>query len=92
VLEGAADESIAVTIRPATPDDLLDLICASYGLTAREQHLLTALLAGHDTTGLAADLVISRHTVQGHFKSMFAKTGVHSRREPIALARSGTAA
>lgn len=44
-----------------------------------------------DSGALAADLVISPHTVKDHFKSMFAKTGVHSRRELIALARSGTA-
>ena len=32
---------------------------------------------------LAAELVVSAHTVQQHLKSIFDKTGVHSRRDLI---------
>jgi DNA-binding CsgD family transcriptional regulator len=49
------------------------------------------LLAGRDTHAVSRQLGISRHTVQDHPKSIFVKTGVHSRRELVALVRSGTA-
>jgi DNA-binding CsgD family transcriptional regulator len=90
-VQGAHEGSIAVTIRPATPEDLLDLICASYVLTLRERQLVRALLEGRDTSALVSAMGISRHTVQDHLKSIFAKTGVQSRRELVALMRSGTA-
>jgi DNA-binding CsgD family transcriptional regulator len=91
VLEGGAAQSIAITIRPATPDDLIDLVCASYFLSGRERQLARVLLAGRDTLAVSRQLGISRHTVQDHLKSIFVKTGVHSRRELVALLRSGTA-
>jgi DNA-binding CsgD family transcriptional regulator len=89
-LEGAREDSLAVTIRPATPEDLVALVCASYALSAREQQLVRVLLAGRDTTAVVTELGISRHTVQDHLKSIFTKTGVRSRRELVALLRSGT--
>jgi len=47
-----------------------------------------SVVAGLDTRAASERLFISRHTVQDHLKSVFAKIGIHSRRE--LLARFGT--
>ena len=52
-----------------------------YALSAREPQVVAALIAGLDTHGVAGRLSISAYTVQDHLKSVFAKTGNHSRRE-----------
>jgi len=91
-LVGADAGSIAVSIRPAAPADLMDLICAAYELSARERQLVALLMAGLDTTTLTNMLFISRHTVQDHLKSIFAKVDVRSRRELVAKLTTGTLA
>ncbi|MFF0752774.1 helix-turn-helix transcriptional regulator [Streptomyces sp. NPDC004267] len=73
----AEDREIAVTIEESTPAERLDVFCRAYGLSARETGLL-GLLAGA--------LFLSEHTVQDHLKSVFAKTGTHSRRALLARA------
>jgi DNA-binding CsgD family transcriptional regulator len=74
---------IAVSIRAAGVDDVLGMVSRAAGLTPRECALVALLLEGLDTRELAERLVISRHTVQDHLKSVFAKTGVRSRRELV---------
>jgi DNA-binding CsgD family transcriptional regulator len=65
-----------------------DRLCRIYALTPRERQVVAALVAGLDTRSVTERLFISRHTVQDHLKSVFAKIGVHSRRELVA--RFGT--
>jgi len=91
-LVGADAGSIAVSIRPAAPADLLDLICAAYELSPREREVVALLMSGLDTTRLTGMLFISRHTVQDHLKSIFAKVAVRSRRELVAKLTTGTVA
>jgi DNA-binding CsgD family transcriptional regulator len=92
-LEGAAAARVAITIRPATADETIDLICRAHGLSTRERQLVNLALAGLATTELARALRISPYTVQDHLKAIFAKVGVRSRREllsqlvPVASSR-----
>jgi len=79
------DGGIAVSVRPARPDDLLELVCRATGLSARERELVALVVEGLDTKTIARRLHLSEHTVQDHLKSVFAKAGVRSRRELVSL-------
>lgn len=59
-----------------------------YGLSRREADVLDLLARGRDVPYVAEELVISKNTVRSHTKSIFAKTGVHSRQELIDLVES----
>jgi len=83
-LEGEEGGRIAVVLRGAAPTETFALLSRAYALTPRERQVVAALLAGDDTRAIAERLVISRHTVQDHLKSIFAKVGVRSRREVVA--------
>jgi DNA-binding CsgD family transcriptional regulator len=83
-LEGQPDAQIAVTLRPATTTETFELLSRAYALSRRERDVVTALLAGLDTRAISARLCISPHTVQDHLKSVFRKSGAHSRRELLA--------
>jgi len=78
-----APKRIAVILQAAPSPSLAPLISATYGLTARERELTELVLQGCGTHEIAERLFISPHTVQAHLKSIFAKTGVHSRRELV---------
>lgn len=60
------------------------------GLTPREAEVADRLVLGRSDTEIAAELVLSRRTVEHHVAAVLAKLGVASRREvPEALARLG---
>jgi DNA-binding CsgD family transcriptional regulator len=83
-LEGERDGDVAVTLRAPTPVEILRLLSRIYALSSRECELVRLLLAGLDTRTVGDRLHISAHTVQDHLKSVFGKTGIHSRRELLA--------
>lgn len=88
VLHGACltspgDPRIAIIIEAANPGRLYPLLMSAYGLTEREKDITKLVLQGSSTSQIAADLVLSPHTVQQHLKSIFDKTGVHSRRDLV---------
>jgi DNA-binding CsgD family transcriptional regulator len=56
------------------------------GLTAREAEVLRLIAAGKTNREVAAELVISEHTVARHLQNMFAKLGVSSRAAATAFA------
>lgn len=58
---------------------------ASY-LTPREREVLSALVAGVDTTGLAKRMGITRATARCHIQSLLVKMNVHSRLEAATTA------
>ena len=74
---------IAVTIELASPADRADIFARAHGLTDRENDIVNRLLSGADTRDLAHALHLSEHTVQDHFKAIFAKTGSRSRRQLV---------
>jgi DNA-binding CsgD family transcriptional regulator len=88
-LLGGDEDQVAVTIEPASGDQLLGLLLVAYGLTTRERDICREVIAGHSTSEIAGRLFISRNTVQDHLKSMFAKVGVRSRGELVARLRPG---
>ena len=88
VLHGAAlvtagPPRVAVIVEPAHPARISSLLMSVYGLTDREKDVTRLVLQGCSTTEVAEALVISPHTVQQHFKSIFDKTGVRSRRDLV---------
>ncbi len=83
-LEGDCDGQIAITLRSAAPTETFDLLCRAYAFTQRERDVAAAVVAGLDTRALTERLFISPHTVQDHLKSIFQKTGIHSRRQLLA--------
>jgi len=62
---------------PATSSDLR--------LTDRESQVLEMMALGHDTRQIAAELQIAEATVRSHVKNLFARLGVHSRAEAVAV-------
>ncbi len=64
---------------------------SAYGLTDRERDVVRLSLQGRSTAQIADYLVVSTHTVQQHLKSIFAKTGVRSRRDLVGTLFSGGA-
>ena len=79
----SASPRLAVIIEPAHPARISSLLMTAYGLTDREQEVTRYVLHGSSTAQIAADLVLSPHTVQQHLKSIFDKTGVRSRRDLV---------
>lgn len=80
----------AVTIESASPREARGHIMASWALTHRESEVAAMVLRGVSTRRIAAELFISPHTVQQHLKKVFEKSGVHSRRDLVALVNAGS--
>jgi DNA-binding CsgD family transcriptional regulator len=83
-LEGEREGEVAVNLRSATANETFELLCRVYALSQREREIVSLLVGGLDTRAIAERLFISAHTVQDHLKSLFAKVGIHSRRELLA--------
>jgi DNA-binding CsgD family transcriptional regulator len=85
-LDGPAGKGdVVVTIEPATGAQLSRLALTARGLSAREKDVALLVLQGASTRAISSSLHLSPHTVQDHLKAIFAKLGVNSRREMIAL-------
>jgi DNA-binding CsgD family transcriptional regulator len=78
-LEGEAGGRVAITVRAATADEVLELLCRAYELTPRESELVRLVVGGLRTQRLAERLFITPYTVKDHLKAVFQKVGVRSR-------------
>jgi DNA-binding NarL/FixJ family response regulator len=67
--------------RPPRPAELPD------GLTPREAEILTLIAAGASNSEIAAQLVLSAHTIKSHINRIFAKTQSPDRTTAIGYAR-----
>ena len=79
-LDGRPSETLIV-VEPAKPEEVAWLNVASYGLSAREEEIVTLLARGFSTRQISGTLYISEYTVQRHLQNAFEKVGVRSRRE-----------
>ena len=59
------------------------LVALAYGLSERECQVTRLCMKGQATKEIARTLGVSPYTVQDHLKSIFDKTGAHSRGELI---------
>ncbi len=53
--------------------------------TNRELQVLELMALGRDTQAMAADMGVAEATVRTHVKNLFARLGVHSRAEAVAV-------
>ena len=74
---------IAVIFEEARPSEIAPLIVDAYGLTKREGEITRLVLRGLSTAEVSNELYITPNTVRDHFKSIFDKVGVRSRRELV---------
>ena len=81
LLGPARSQQIAVFIQRAHPTLVAPLLLAAYGLTPREQEVAQLTLRGAAAAQAAQRLEISPHTVNDHLKSIYEKTGAHTRGE-----------
>ena len=56
------------------------------GLSAREVEVLRLLAGGHTSKEIAAQLVLSVHTIERHIANLYAKIGARRRAEATAFA------
>jgi len=75
---------VVATIEEARTADVVPLVVAALGLSARERDVLIGVLEGQTSLEVADALGISSHTANDHLKSIFVKADVRSRRELVA--------
>lgn len=75
---------VAVTAEAARPDDLASIVLESYGLTDRETEVALWLGRGLPAKAIAAEMVMSIHTVRDYIKAIYDKSGARSRAELMA--------
>jgi DNA-binding CsgD family transcriptional regulator len=77
------ERRIAVIFEEARPSEIAPLIVDAYGLTKREGEITKLVLRGLSTAEVSRKLFITPNTVRDHFKAIFDKVGVRSRRELV---------
>jgi DNA-binding CsgD family transcriptional regulator len=76
-----AEQRIIIVMDRTPRTDVVPVILAAHGLTARERTVAEHVLLGLSSQDVSEALGISQYTVQDHLKAVFDKTGVSSRKE-----------
>ncbi|PNV66682.1 response regulator transcription factor, partial [Enteroscipio rubneri] len=75
-----------------TPDDALEQLKETFGLSTREYEMIEEFAAGRSARHIADTFTLSEHTVKTHLRHAYAKMDVHSRQELLDLIQEmGTA-
>ena len=69
-------------------DGKVDMFCREYGLSQRERDVFELLAKGYTSPRIQQELYIAAGTVNYHSRNIYAKLGVHSKQELIALFES----
>ncbi|OUO86083.1 helix-turn-helix transcriptional regulator [Gordonibacter sp. An230] len=78
--------ALSVIVRDADRfEDACAAIADEFGLSKREAEVLPLALRGRTGERIAAELFISKSTVETHLRRIYAKTGTHGRQELIDL-------
>lgn len=72
---------VALVIEPAKASEIAPIVVEAYALTPREVDVTRLVARGLSTEEIAAELLLSRHTIRDHLKAIFEKVGVSSRGE-----------
>jgi DNA-binding CsgD family transcriptional regulator len=91
MLEGASERQVAITLRAASPEEVLDILSRAYCLTTRETQIARHLANGLTTQQVADRLHIALFTVKQHLKAMFRKVAVGTRGELVSALTGRTA-
>lgn len=74
------------------PDDVWErtssAIAEKFTLSPKQQEVVLLLLQGYDNLYMQKSLYIAGSTLKAHLRDIYAKTGVHSRQELVALCAS----
>ena len=73
----------AVATAEGRPRLAADEFASEHNLTVREREVFDLMLLGRDARSIGEALVISDNTAKAHIRSIYAKTGVHTRQEFI---------
>jgi DNA-binding CsgD family transcriptional regulator/GAF domain-containing protein len=84
VMGDGPESPVTVLIEPARRAEMAPLMAAAYGLTDSERRVTELVAHGLSTQQIASRLQVSTYTVQGHLKSIFAKSGTASRGDLVA--------
>jgi len=73
--------NLGIVIESAKASEIAPVIIDALGLTSREIQVARLVARGNTTEEIAAALLVSQHTVRGHLKAIFEKTGASTRGE-----------
>jgi DNA-binding CsgD family transcriptional regulator len=83
-MNSGGDRAVTVILEEAGPAEVAPVIMSAYGLTDREKTICGLVCQGLPTRQIGDRLHLTTDTVQDHLKSVFDRTGVHSRGELVA--------
>ncbi len=84
-VEGAVGERMEQFVRADVIENRSHDLARDFGLTLREEEILSALAQRKRNPEIASELFISEQTVKTHVRNLYRKLGIHSRDELYAL-------